>query len=207
MIDNQTQFLYGQQHAGNCPQNKIWRRYKDCQKSNLVNIKIHPDNKKKLVLMRTDWRIYVDNDCTSFERDHIEHKNFKHQLQKENTCNIGEDMNGLRYQTCGGILIYKSGYVYHQKFLERQSMQTGFSPGTDNENCTMSNKFCLSVSGLKRLMLVYKRQIPQTDLIDQVGRASFLAYICFRLYESAAVLISHLRGHELRDADGESTKG
>ena len=63
------QLLYDQLYVGKRPQYKPWKRYKDCLKSNHVNIKIDPDNWEKLALRRIEWRIHVDNGCTSFARE------------------------------------------------------------------------------------------------------------------------------------------
>ena len=68
--------------------------------------------------------------------------------------------------------------------------------------CTMFKKVCKSVSDLKRHML-HNHQIPSADLINLVGRASFLCYICFRLCGSTAGLMNHLRRHECWGVDGK----
>ena len=72
------QLFEGQLHAGKCLKNKPWKSIKiekKKKKRSLVNIKIDPGNWEKLALKKSEWRIYMDDSCTSFEREQIEHAN------------------------------------------------------------------------------------------------------------------------------------
>ena len=81
------------------------------------------------------------------------------------------------------------GYVNHQKSHERHSVDTGFSPGTENVTYTMSNKVWKLVSGLKQHMVVHKHQIPQADQSSWVGALPVshllqILWICSKIDES-----------------------
>ena len=89
-------------------QHKLWKGYKDCLKSNRLNIKTDIDSWKKLALGRSELRIHVDDGYNSFEKERIEHAHFKRQLEKGNIYNV-ENVNVCRCQTCGRILFYKNG--------------------------------------------------------------------------------------------------
>ena len=141
----------------------------------------------------------MDDVCTSFESERIEHENLKRQLRKGYTCHIRENMEGWKCQTCDRILLSKVEYVNHRKSHQGQFMHT---PGTNNAFCAICNKVCKSASGLKRHMVVHKHHILSSDPADPVGRTSFLCHICIKLCGSIAGLKSHLRAHERKDSGG-----
>ena len=76
------QHIYDQLDAGKYQHDKPWKCYKDGLKCNLVSIRKGPDdNWENLALGRIEWRILVDDDCTSFQREDNEHASLKRHLR------------------------------------------------------------------------------------------------------------------------------
>ena len=111
----------------------------------------------------------MDDGCTSFESERIEHENLKRELRKGYTCHIAENTEDWKCQTCGRILLSKARYVNHRKSHQGQFMQI---PGIKNVFCAICNKVCKSASGLKRNVGVHKHQMLSSDSSDPMGRAS-----------------------------------
>ena len=148
------QLLYSKLHDGKHSQHKPWKRYKDCLKSNLVNITIDSGNWEILLLRRFEWRIHVDDGCISLRMQN------SCQLRKGNTCNVDENVNKWRWETCGWILPSKAEYVSHWKSQKKPSVHKGLFLGIYNVNSAICNKVYKSVSDLKSHTVEYKRQIP-----------------------------------------------
>ena len=138
----------------------------------------------------------MDDGCTSFESERIEHEKFMLQLRKGYTCHIVENMKVWENQTSGQIMLSNAGYVNHSKSHQGQFMQI---PGTNNVSCAICGKVCKSASGL---MVVHKHQILSSDSSDSTGRKSFQCHICIKLCGSAAGLMSHLRAHARKGSGG-----
>ena len=111
-------------------------------------------------------------------------------------------------ETCGRVLLSKTGNVNHMKSdIDRQS-SSNVPQRPDSTVCVICGKVCRSSSGLKRYMVVHKDSISHEDPINSVKTLTFVCHVCHRPCKSAGGIQSHLRTHEgLFDAEHETWDG
>ena len=90
------------------------------------------------------------------------HNKLNHDLRKGVPTNLDVNINRWECETCGRILLYKAGFVNHQKTHEQQPPGDVLPPRPRETTCVLfySSKVCKSVTGLKRHMLGHKAVIP-----------------------------------------------
>ena len=182
------QVFYGELMDHKRPQHKPKKRYKDCLKNDLKDMKIDITNWDKLAADRAAWRKEIYDKGGRLEAEGNSHAKMVRAARKMEDIDLPPGRGtkkDLTCQYCARILLSKAGLVNHLKSHDR-------NPGL--LSCPICNQACRSKSGLTRHINIAHTMDADNQRVDVASPHTCM--ICNRICKSAAGLKSHIRAHE-----------
>lgn len=193
------QLLYGELTGNTRPPYKPRKRFKDCLKSDLSQLKIEESNWESRTADRSNWRKLLYDGTQTSECSRLAHAELKRAARKmENIA--PPSYRGSRIEltcgVCGRVTLSKAGLTSHMKSHSAQTFRSDIYTEAIRRNqqlvCEVCDKVCKSKSGLTRHRETH-------GIIPAQGRRNQnlkICHICGKSCRSLSGLMSHLRAHE-----------
>ena len=142
--------FYGELKNGKRPRHKPRKRFREY---NLKELSINDSVWEETALNRDKWRKSVRGGCNLLESNRLGRTRLKRELRKGWVDNIPTDSASWTCETCetcGRVLLSKSGYMNHIKAPQNEPISTYAPPRPGDTTCVICNKVCKSTADLKR---------------------------------------------------------
>ena len=147
------QVLYGELVANTRPPHKPRKRYKDCLKNDMLQLKMLDPDWEKQAENRTGWRRLVHVKSKEFQHNCIKHAQLKRRARKmdniEPSPNRGTKEE-LTCTICGRVTLSKAGFVSHMKSHTRRIRMVNTQEEIQHQDryvCNNCGKICKNKSG------------------------------------------------------------